>query len=175
MVIELAGSTEPTERSSCPAIISRPTGRAMMPSSAATLSQLAAPPADRKLAPPKIEKKTKTAMMPISEPISGRRTRPPSEVPEWAGSDVVAALGGWTNASDFIEGSSALEHGKSAPTEVYRQRDGESGPGMHPRAGHPAKGASGRRPPRRRASASTLAASTIPGPVRTGLVGRSSP
>ena len=50
-----------------------------MPSSEATLSQLAAPPADMKLAPPKIEKKTSTATMPISEPTSGRRTRPPIE------------------------------------------------------------------------------------------------
>ena len=79
MVIELAGTIEPTERSRCPAIISSPTGSAMMPSSEATLSQLAAPPADRKLAPPKIEKKTSTAIMPISEPTSGRRTRLPIE------------------------------------------------------------------------------------------------
>ena len=42
MVIELAGIIDPTERSRCPAIISSPTGSAMMPSSEATLSQLAA-------------------------------------------------------------------------------------------------------------------------------------
>ena len=58
IVIELAGTIDPTERSRCPAIINNPTGSAMMPSSEATLSQLAEPPADMKFAPPKIEKKT---------------------------------------------------------------------------------------------------------------------
>src|SRR5579863_7355076 len=79
MVIEAAGRTEPTERSSCPAIISNPIGSAMMPSSEATLSQLAAPPAERKFAPPKTEKKTKTATRPMNDPVSGRRASAPSE------------------------------------------------------------------------------------------------
>ena len=78
-VIELDARTEPTERSSSPAIISRPTGMAMMPSSAATFSQLAAPPADRNCCPPKIAKKMKTLTVPISAPVSGRRTRLPSD------------------------------------------------------------------------------------------------
>ena len=42
-VIAPAGIIEPTEMSSSPAIISRPTGSATMPRLAATLSQLAAP------------------------------------------------------------------------------------------------------------------------------------
>src|SRR5271166_6133460 len=90
-VIELAGRTEPTERSSCPAIINNPIGSAMMPSSEATLSQLAAPPADRKFSPPKTEKKTKTATRPMSDPVSGRRTSAPSDGVEEGEADGSAA------------------------------------------------------------------------------------
>jgi hypothetical protein len=78
--MELAGTTEPTDRSRCPAIISRPTGSAMMPSSEATLSQLAVPPALMKLAPPNTEKNAVTQTRPISEPISGRRMRLPMSI-----------------------------------------------------------------------------------------------
>ncbi len=96
MVIELAGTIDPTERSRCPAIINSPTGSAMMPSSEATLSQLADPPADMKLAPPKIENNISTAIMPISEPTSGRRTRQPIEGSEECWEDgAVAAVAGW--------------------------------------------------------------------------------
>jgi hypothetical protein len=79
MAMELAGITVPTERSRCPAIISKPTGSATIPSSAATLSQLAAPLADMKSAPPKNEKNANTAIKPMNEPISGRRTTLPIE------------------------------------------------------------------------------------------------
>ena len=103
MVMELAGIIEPTERSRCPEIISSPTGSAMIPSSEATLSQLAAPPAVRKFAPPKIEKKAKTAIRPMNEPISGRRTRLPIEVLEdREASVVVASSDDWLRVSDFI-------------------------------------------------------------------------
>src|SRR6478736_6226024 len=50
----------------------------MMPSSEATLSQLAVPPALRKLMPPNTEKKAVTQTRPMSEPISGRRMRLPN-------------------------------------------------------------------------------------------------
>ena len=45
MVSEAAGMTAPIEMSSSPAIISRPTGSATMPISAATFSQLEKPAA----------------------------------------------------------------------------------------------------------------------------------
>ena len=51
----------------------------MMPSSEATLSQLAAPPAERKFAPPNTEKNTKTATSPMNDPVSGRRASAPNE------------------------------------------------------------------------------------------------
>ena len=56
-VTDDAGMIEPTEISSSPAIIRRPTGRAMMPTSAAMLSQLDQPGAPMKTAPPIKEKK----------------------------------------------------------------------------------------------------------------------
>src|ERR1700679_3874931 len=106
MVIELAGIIEPIERSSCPAIISKPTGSATIPSSAATLSQLAAPPAERKFAPPNTEKNARTAIRPMSEPISGRRTRLPIEGHEERDANgATASAESWAGAPNFIEGS----------------------------------------------------------------------
>jgi hypothetical protein len=52
-----AGITEPTEMSNSPAIISRPTGSATMPTSAAMFSQLDHPGAPTNTAPPIAAKK----------------------------------------------------------------------------------------------------------------------
>src|SRR6185436_18145779 len=86
------------------AIISNPTGSATIPSSAATLSQLAAPLADMKSAPPKTEKNTKTATRPMNEPISGLRTRPPIEgaVAGGATGGTAVFAGDWSRAIDFM-------------------------------------------------------------------------
>src|SRR5262249_2781693 len=51
----------------------------MIPSSEATLSQLAAPPGDRKFSPPNTEKNTRTATRPMKEPVSRRRASIPND------------------------------------------------------------------------------------------------
>src|ERR1700689_207281 len=71
-VTELPARTEPTDRSSSPAIIKSPTGKAMMPSSLATFSQLATPPTARKSDPPKMAKKMNMPTVPTSAPASDR-------------------------------------------------------------------------------------------------------
>ena len=75
MVVDDAGIIEPIEMSNSPAIIKRPMGMAMMPSEAATFSQLAAPVNETKFAPPKAAKNKKTATSPRNDPVSGLRNR----------------------------------------------------------------------------------------------------
>ena len=74
---ELLATTDPTDRSNSPAIISRATGSEMIASSAAMLSQLATPPEERNCCPPKIAKNTNTSRVPTSAPVSGRRKKSP--------------------------------------------------------------------------------------------------
>src|SRR5882724_11629905 len=84
-VSEDAGMTAPTEMSSSPAIISRPTGRATMPISDAILSQLDQPAADKNCPPPVTAKNRNTASIPRNDPASGRRAILPSATPRPGG------------------------------------------------------------------------------------------
>ena len=70
---------EPTEMSNSPAIIKSPTGRAMIPTSAAMFSQLDQPGAPMKTAPPRYAKKANTTTKPINDPVSGRRASAPRD------------------------------------------------------------------------------------------------
>src|SRR5260221_11699184 len=74
-----AGTIAPTEISSTPQSIKRPTGIAMMPRFAATLSQLESPAISKKDIPPKLPKKINTARRPRNAPASGRRNRAADE------------------------------------------------------------------------------------------------
>ena len=122
MVIELAGTIEPTERSRCPAIISRPTGSAMMPSSAATLSQLAAPPADSEIgAAEDREEDQHGDQCRSASPTSGRRTRLPIESIDDAACDGRCRGGlvmGWMSSK-----GPWLVHGTVAPSKLRGDGD----------------------------------------------------
>lgn len=65
--------------SNSPEIISSPTGKAMIPTSAAMFNQLDHPGAPTKTAPPKIAKKMYTTTKPIKEPVSGNLIKLPNE------------------------------------------------------------------------------------------------
>src|SRR5271154_1208941 len=153
-VIDPAGTIEPIEMSSSPAIISNPIGSATIPREAATLSQLAAPLADTKLAPPKTAKKAKTAARPRNEPVSGRRRSFPSE-------------GRWVWL--FIETFSSFDFNTSCrgPPLFQRQRSG-LGPALGRVRGPAARTMFDQRYPAFAPArvASMLDASTMPGPVR---------
>ena len=76
MIIELAPTTDPTERSNSPAIISIPIGIAMMPSSAAVSSQPATPSVLRKpFLPASTAKNANTTIAEMTPPASGRSRR----------------------------------------------------------------------------------------------------
>src|SRR5690606_23364523 len=76
IVIDEAASTDPTDTSSSPEIISSPTGTAMITRLAATFIHDAAPPADRNFDPPATANTMNTSTVPASAPVSGRLTKP---------------------------------------------------------------------------------------------------
>ena len=138
MVIDDAGIIDPIEISNSPAIISNPMGMAMMPSDAATFNQLAAPLNETKFVPPKAAKNTNTAARPRKDPVSGRRSRWPNEN-RWVGLVIMVFL---TKACGGVRPTNV-----AGRTRGFAYRNPAAAPAM---------------------VASTLAASTMPGPVSTG-------
>ena len=127
-LIELAGTIDPTERSRWPAIISRPTGSAMMPSSEATLSQLAAPPADMKLAPRRSRKTPARqpcrSASPLRGAAPGRRSRV-SKSERFSVQLLPEMIGQWLGISWNCPWLDGLDMERSARSCVRRRRDGE--------------------------------------------------
>ena len=89
-VIAPAGNTAPVEMSSSPAIIRKPTGMAMIPTSEAKFTQVVMPGTDRKLRlKPKIANTMKTTTKPMKAPAAGLRKKAAREKPSEAGSVVL--------------------------------------------------------------------------------------
>jgi hypothetical protein len=79
VVMEPAGTIDPTEISNSPAIMSKPIGMAMIPRPAAMFIHAPILPTVRKLRPPKMVKKMNIDARPRNAPDSGLRKRPAQE------------------------------------------------------------------------------------------------